>query len=101
MKNAVKVPELLWFGPKEVELDFPNNWQLEIRKMAGHDRKVLTPAQIKEAVGKPLGIPPIRTMAKGKKQVVIIFDDVQRPTRVSQVLPALLEELAAANQLSY
>jgi nickel-dependent lactate racemase len=94
--SDMKLPQLLWFGSKALDINFPDNWEVEIRKMAGHDRQALTPSQIREAVRNPLGTPPIRALAKGKKQIAIIFDDVQRPTRVSQIIPFVLEELAVA-----
>lgn len=94
--DEIKLPQLLWFGAKTLDINFPENWQVEVRKMAGHDRQTLTPFQIREAVRSPLGAPPIRNLARGKKQVAIIFDDVQRPTRASQIVPFVLEELTAA-----
>jgi len=92
----VKVPQLAWYGPKDLELSFPDSWQVEVCNMQGYDRPALKPDEIKDAICKPIGMPPIREAAKGKKDVVIIFDDMTRVTRVSKIVPFVLEELAAA-----
>ncbi len=79
-----------------MEIDFPEDWQVEICNMKGYDRPALKPSAIREAVKNPLGAPPIHSLAKGKKNVVIIFDDIQRVTRVAGIVPSILEELAEA-----
>ncbi len=94
--NIIKVPQLAWYETKELELPLPDSWQVEVFNMAGYDRPALKPAEIKAAIGNPIGIPPIRELAKGKKEVVIIFDDTTRVTRTAKIVPFVLEELAAA-----
>ncbi len=64
--------------------------------MAGHDRPRLTPDQIKEALARPVGMPPLREYARGRRQVVILFDDMSRVTRAAEIVPFILAELAAA-----
>jgi lactate racemase len=96
MTNVVKVPQLAWHGVKDLELPFPDGWNVSINNMQGFDRPALPDGQIRAAVRFPIGCPPIRTLAKGKKQVVIIFDDIQRATRTAAIVPFILEELAEA-----
>ena len=96
--NTLKLPQLAWYGTKELELPLADSWQVEMGYMAGYDRHALTPNQIKAAVTQDLiGTPPIRELAKGKKEVVIIFDDMTRVTRVANIVPFVLEELDAAD----
>lgn len=64
--------------------------------MAGCDRPAMKPAEIKQAIALPIGTPPIRELAEGRKEVVILFDDMSRVTRVAEIVPCLLEELAGA-----
>ncbi|MBI4296518.1 MAG: DUF2088 domain-containing protein [Chloroflexi bacterium] len=92
----VAVPQLSWHNPRALELAFPDTWEVETHNIAGHNRPPLTAEQIKAALSHPIGMPPIRELARGKKQVVIIFDDLTRSTRVAQIAPVVLEELAAA-----
>jgi len=64
--------------------------------MAGYNRPAMKPDEIKTSISNPIGTPPIRELAKGKKEVVIIFDDMTRVTRVAKIVPFVLGELAAA-----
>ena len=94
--NTIKLSQPAWYEPKEFVLPLPDGWQVEVCNMAGYNRSALTPDEIKAAISKPIGIPPIRELAKGKKEVVIIFDDMTRVTRVAEIVPFVLEELAEA-----
>jgi len=94
--KTVALPQLPWHGTKELKLPLPDSWQVEVYHMAGWNRPAMNPAEIKTAITNPIGIPPIRELAKGKKEVVIIFDDMTRVTRVAEIVPFVLEELAEA-----
>jgi nickel-dependent lactate racemase len=94
--NNVKLPQLAWYGVKALVLPVPENWQVETHNMAGHSLPALKADQIEAAVADTIGTPSIRELARGKRQVVIIFDDMTRATRTYDVLPAVLSELAAA-----
>jgi nickel-dependent lactate racemase len=64
--------------------------------MAGFDRPAMKLDEIKVAITNLIGSPPIRELARGKNEVVIIFDDMTRVTRVAELVPFVLEELAEA-----
>ena len=92
----ITLPQLAWCGTKELELPLPDSWQVEFYNMAGFDRPSMKPDEIKLAIANLIGSPPIRELARGKKEVVIIFDDMTRVTRVAELVPFILEELAEA-----
>ena len=94
--KTVTVPQLAWYGPRELELFFPNNWDIEVCNMAGYDRPALTDEQISESISNLIDMPPIREAAQGKKDAVIIFDDMARVTRVAKIVPHVLRELKQA-----
>ncbi len=96
MASTIKLPQLAWHGVKDLELSVPDSWQVEVCNMAGYNRPHLKPAEIKEAIANPIGMPPLKEYARGRKEVVIIFDDMARVTRVAEIVPHVLEELAAA-----
>lgn len=96
MAKVVELPQLVWDGVAALQLTFPDSWEIEECHMAGHDRPALEPSRIREAILEPIGSAPIREAARGKKEVCIIFDDMSRPTRVAQIVPVVLEELAKA-----
>ncbi len=94
--SVIKLPQLAWYGDKELEFPLPDNWSVKFYNMAGFNRPAMKPEAIKAAIANPIGSPPIRELARGKKEVVIIFDDMTRVTRTYQIIPFVLEELAKA-----
>jgi len=64
--------------------------------MPGYQLPALKPEEIRAAVTNLIGLAPIRELARGKKEVVIIFDDMTRVTRTAEIVPFVLEELASA-----
>jgi nickel-dependent lactate racemase len=53
-------------------------------------------AVIAEALGHPIGATPLRELANAGKSVLIVTDDVARPTPAWKVIPYVLEELHRA-----
>ncbi len=94
--NTVKVPQLAWWGDIEAELSFPEKWSVTTCLMNGHNAPKLGDEGFRKAFANPIGAKPIRELARGKKNVVILFDDMSRPTKVAGIVPYVLEELAAA-----
>ena len=80
---------------EEIELGFPENWDVTECHMAGHDKPALTDDEIRSAMQNPIGTPRLSKMAKGAKKVCILFDDIAKPTPVSRIVPFVLEELHA------
>jgi nickel-dependent lactate racemase len=94
--NVVRLPQLAWYSDTEFTIELPPSWDVTICRMRGHDRPKLSQDEISDAFSHPVGSPPIREIAKGKKEVVIIFDDLTRPTPVADIVPHVLQELEAA-----
>lgn len=93
--KSVRVPQLAWSGDKTAELTFPENWDVIPCRMQGYRARKLTDAGFRKAFANPIGTRPIREMARGKKRVVILFDDLSRPTKAYQIVPYVIEELLA------
>ncbi|MFH1382172.1 MAG: lactate racemase domain-containing protein [Chloroflexota bacterium] len=96
MANVIKLPAYQWYDPKEIDYPLPDEWPATVYKIAGADRPVMTHEQIKAAIASPIGSPRLREMARDKKKVVILFDDLTRATQVSRLAPAVLDELKEA-----
>ena len=94
--NTVKLPQYIWYDPKEVEFPLPDRWQVTVHNIVGYNRPAMKPSEIRDAIASPIGMPPLREYAKGKNEAVIIFDDMTRSTKVSEIIPFLLEELSEA-----
>jgi nickel-dependent lactate racemase len=94
--NRFEVPELAWFGQKMVGLEFPENWPVKLLPMNGYYKTRISEEGIKKALREPIGSKPIAKLAEGKKEVVIVVDDMTRPTRAYQIIPFIFEELKKA-----
>ena len=89
--NIINVPQRAWYNPSELKLPVPDGWRVEVCNMAGYKRPVMTNDQIKYSITNFKGLPPFREIAKGKHEVVIIFDDIAHVTRVPRIVPFVLE----------
>jgi nickel-dependent lactate racemase len=94
--TKVSVPQLAWYGDTELELEFPDSWDVSVCKHKGYDAPALDDAGFRKAFANPIGTPTIKEMARGKKEVCILFDDMSRATPSADIIPYVLEELAAA-----
>lgn len=94
--KSITLPQMAWHETSELTLPLPDSWQVDVHNMAGYARPEMTPEEIRAALGRPIGTATIRELAKGKQNVVILFDDMSRVTRAARVVPAILRELAAA-----
>lgn len=65
--RTIRIPIKAWYGDEEMELNFPEGWDLHECLMAGHDTPGLSDDQIREALDHPLGTKPLREIASGKK----------------------------------
>ena len=91
--KSFKVPAWEFYGWEPETLNFPDGWSVHEQKMNGHDAKKLSMEEVSEKLSNPVGSLPLNELAQGKKKCCIIFDDMTRPTRQSQMLPAVLELL--------
>ncbi|MBI2907172.1 MAG: DUF2088 domain-containing protein [Chloroflexi bacterium] len=94
--KTVRVRQLAWYGDIDVDLTFSDSWEVVPCFKRGHDAPRMSERALREAFAHPIGSPRIREMARGKKEVVIIFDDMARPTNVAELVPHVIEELEAA-----
>jgi hypothetical protein len=64
--KKVTVLQLPQQGVKDLELRFPDGWDVSVFDMAGYDKAPLGAGDFRSALQKPLGAPTIREIAKGK-----------------------------------
>ena len=91
--QRIRIPIKAWYGDEEMELTFPEQWDVQEYRMAGHDTPPLSDEQLDQALKNPIGTQTISELAKGKKQVAILFDDLTRPAPTWKILPLVLKEL--------
>ena len=93
--QRIKMRVKAFFGDDEIELSFPENWDIKECLMAGHDKPPLSDDEMRRALRSPVGTPRLSEMAKGAKEACIVFDDIPKPTPTSRIAPFVLEELHA------
>jgi len=91
----IELPQLLWYGNTTLDIDLPDDWDVQYCPMRGAKRPPMTAEQMEAAINKPLNSPTIKELAAGKKTAVIIFDDMTRPTRAYEIAPIVIKELMA------
>ena len=96
MSNTYSLRVDAWEEEKRIDIDFPQDWSVTFSPMEGHDAVPLTDEQMWKAFSNPIGCLPIHVAARGKQQIVILFDDFTRPTPSHQIVPFILEELRKA-----
>jgi len=94
--KKVSIPSRLWYENQEWELTFPDRWEVDNLTSPGFDRPGLSPDEIKDRVDHPIEGPSLEELARGKKQAVIVFDDMTRPTPVGDVAPFVTDALHRA-----
>ncbi len=94
--KKISVPSLRWFENTERELTFPDRWDVANLTSPGLNKPGLSREQIRERIEHPMDGPTLTELAKGKRQAVIVFDDMTRPTPVKDVAPFVLDALHKA-----
>jgi lactate racemase len=87
---------LLPYGDGMVDVPFPDSAQVDtiIYRMPGEKRGDAE-TMIRQALEEPVGSSPLRSIAKGRKNAVILISDVSRLCPSYLFLPFLVEELNA------
>ena len=93
--QTVQVPWSAWYNERKFELTFPDSWRLSVADMKGGPD--IGDAGVRAALANPIGAPPLRELAQGRRSAAILVDDLSRPTPAYRLLPYVLEELAAAD----
>lgn len=94
METRVRVPWNAWYGDTEIELFFPEEWDVEVLRM--RDGPDVGDGAIARAFRSPIGTPTLRRMAEGRKDAIIAVDDITRPTPAARILPHIITELTRA-----
>lgn len=87
------LPQHAWYGDAAVEIFLPADWEIQVAEIPADRLIVLTTAVFRQKMEYPIGSPPLRELARGKKKAVIIFDDLSRPTRLDELAPLVVEQL--------
>ena len=85
-----------WFGGAPAEIELPDDWDVEYCGMQADSMPPLSRREIQQRLEAPIGCPTIAQLAKGKKEVAILFDDMSRGTPCAEIAELLTEQLRSA-----
>ncbi len=97
--KTISVPSQRWYENREQEITFPDRWEVDNLTCPGFDKPGLSPAEIREKIEHPIEGPPLKEIAQGKRQAVIVFDDMTRPTPVKAIAPFVVDSLHRAGMV--
>jgi len=66
MKKII-LPQFAWFGDKEVEISFPEDWDIHLKVMKGEGKLPITREKIISSLREPIGTKPLNKLAENKK----------------------------------
>lgn len=93
-QQSIFLRQNAWYGDNNLALSFPASWQIDL--IGNQILPALTPSQITEALQHPIQSGTLRELARGKRNALILVDDLSRPTPLDQILPVVLSELKEA-----
>lgn len=84
----------LKYGQKGIDLEFPGTPNFQ-GVLSPKEAPVMAdaPGVVVAALAAPVASPPLRQLAKGKRDAVIVISDITRPVPNSLLLPPILAEL--------
>jgi lactate racemase len=91
MTDAVRVA--IPYGARTVEIEIPGGHLLEIASPPEVKPDADLRTLLQRAFRAPVGMAPFASLLKGGENLLLLVDDLTRPTPVDQILPVLLEEL--------
>jgi nickel-dependent lactate racemase len=93
MGKALTIPWGAWYNSREeLSIEFPDSWHAQIFPMRDAEDVTNTGA-IESALQNPIGRAPIRRLAAGKSNAVLVVEDISRPTKCAPICEAILKEL--------
>ncbi len=85
------------WGKGELPLALPSSWKVRgTMKPASITASKDTKVEIRKSLANPIKTKTLSELAKGKKNVVVVIDDISRPTPVRLIMPAVMAELKKA-----
>lgn len=94
MVNYLQLRTSAWYGDSTEAISFPDYWNVVVIEQPRSE--ALSGSDIERHIRQPLGTLPLSILARGKRSVAIIVDDIQRPTPVRKIITVVLDELKRA-----
>lgn len=81
------------YGNDSLEIQVPSDNLLGVARPKEVPQQAELTSLLREALRAPVDSPPFSTLLEGAKNILLVVDDITRPTPVHEILPVLLDEL--------
>lgn len=88
---SFEIPWGAWFGDARRRLALPEGYEVEVCTPRG--ASPLDAEGLERSLSLPVGAPPLRQLARGRRNAAVAVEDMSRPARLRETLPHLLREL--------
>jgi nickel-dependent lactate racemase len=92
--NPLRLRTAAWYGDRELEISFPDSWEVEV--VEGRTVPPLTQSQMEAGIQQPAGSSRLTDIARGRRDAVLLVDDLSRPTPAARLLPLVVDLLQSA-----
>ena len=92
MTKSFHIPWGAWQNNEEYNLEFPDSWDISYFKMKD-SKGIENIDEIEKILNNPIGTSKIEDLADGKKNAVIVVDDISRPTKAELIIKIILKKL--------
>jgi len=93
--KSFSLPQNAWFGDEDMVITLPGEWEVDFADIPADQFEVKGEEDIRGALKNPTASQPLRDLARERSKAVIVFDDLSRPTNMSEIAPLIVEELFA------
>ena len=92
--NSISIPWKSWYGNESLDLTFPKEWNVDLSQMNDSDK--INDSHIEHSILNPLNSDKLSILAKDRKSICIVVDDLTKPTQAFRIIPYILNELKQA-----
>ncbi len=92
MAKIIEIPWSAWYGDEDLQLEFPDSWQIEKFEIV-NSKPINDTEKIKKSLNNPINSKPLGEISRNKETAVIVIDDISRPTKAERILKNILEIL--------
>jgi nickel-dependent lactate racemase len=82
-----------WYGDEDRRFALPEGYTVEVCATRGGSP--LSAEEIRDGLRTAVDSPPLREMARGRRDAVVAVEDITRPAPLAELLPPILEEIHA------
>ncbi len=94
MSSTFTLPWAAWFGDRQRRFELPRGHRVEVLRIRG--ARPAGRAATQQALRAPIGAMALADLARGRRDACVVVEDITRPARLAEVLPAVLDEIVRA-----